>query len=174
MPELPEVEALVSFLTEHCVGQVVARVDVASINVLKTFAPPVTALQGLEVTGAGRHGKFLDLDVSGVHLITHLSRAGWLHWRDKLPDTLLKSGKGPIALRVHLANSAGFDLTEQGTQKRLAVYVVKDPQQVPGIARLGPDPLADVYTIDTFRSILSEDRAQIKGLLRDQSKIAGI
>ena len=91
MPELPEVEALVSFLTEHCVGQVVARVDVASINVLKTFAPPVTALQGLEVTGAARHGKFLDLDVSGVHLITHLSRAGWLHWRDKLPPALLNS-----------------------------------------------------------------------------------
>src|SRR3954468_12417923 len=174
MPELPEVEALVSFLTEHCVGQVVARVDVASINVLKTFAPPVTALQGLEVTGAARHGKFLDLDVSGVHLVTHLSRAGWLHWRDKLPDTLLKPGKGPIALRVHLANGAGFDLTEQGTQKRLAVYVVRDAQEVPGIARLGPDPLAAEFDLGAFRPVVVGDRSQLKGLLRDQSKLAGI
>src|SRR3982751_1195696 len=100
MPELPEVEALVSFLTEHCVGQVVARVDVASINVLKTFAPPVTALQGLEVTGAARHGKFLDLDVSGVHLVTHLSRAGWLHWRTGLTPAPPTPGKGRRAPRL--------------------------------------------------------------------------
>jgi formamidopyrimidine-DNA glycosylase len=142
--------------------------------VLKTFAPSVTALQGLEVTAAARHGKFLDLDVSGVHLITHLSRAGWMHWRDKLPPAPLKPGKSPIALRVHLANSSGFDLTEQGTQKRLAVYVVRDPQEVPGIARLGPDPLAEDFSLDRFRALLADDRSQIKGLLRDQAKIAGI
>jgi formamidopyrimidine-DNA glycosylase len=174
MPELPEVEALVAFLTEHAVGQVIARVDVASINVLKTFDPPVSSLQGLEVTGAGRFGKFLDLDVSGLHLITHLSRAGWLHWRESLPPAPPKPGKGPLALRVHLANGSGFDLTEQGTQKRLAVYVVRSPQEVPGITRLGPDPLADDFTVERFRELIGDDRSQIKGLLRDQSKIAGI
>ena len=167
-------QALVDFLSEKAVGQVVARVDVASINVLKTFDPPPTALGGLTVTGATRHGKFLDLDVDGLHLVAHLSRAGWLHWRDELPTTLLKPGKGPIALRVHLANGAGFDLTEQGTQKRLAVYVVRDPQEVPGIARLGPDPLTEGYALDDFRALLASDRSQIKGLLRDQSKLAGI
>ena len=127
-----------------------------------------------EVTGAARHGKFLDLDVDGLHLIAHLSRAGWLHWRDQLPTTLLKPGKGPIALRVHLGHGAGFDLTEQGTQKRLAVYVVRSPQEVPGIARLGPDPLADDYSLEDFTALLASDRSQIKGLLRDQSKLAGI
>src|SRR3954452_21387259 len=174
MPELPEGEALVAFLTEHAVGQVVERVGVASITVLKTFDPPVSSLQGLEVTAAARFGKFLDLDVSGLHLVTHLSRAGWLHWRDSLPPAPPKPGKSPLALRVHLANSSGFDLTEQGTQKRLAVYVVRDPQQVPGIARLGPDPLADDYSLDDFAALLASDRSQIKGLLRDQSKLAGI
>jgi formamidopyrimidine-DNA glycosylase len=174
MPELPEVQALVAFLTEHAVGQVVARVDIASINVLKTFDPPVTSLQGLEVTGASRFGKFLDVDVSGLHLVTHLSRAGWLHWRDALPPAPPKPGKGPLALRVHLADGSGFDLTEQGTQKRLAVHVVRDPYEVPGIARLGPDPLADDFTLDRFRELIAADRSQIKGLLRDQSKIAGI
>jgi formamidopyrimidine-DNA glycosylase len=174
VPELPEVQALVDFLADKAVGQVVARVDIASINVLKTFDPPPTALGGLTVTGASRHGKFLDLDVDGLHLIAHLSRAGWLHWRDQLPTTLLKPGKGPIAVRIHLANGAGFDLTEQGTQKRLAVYVVRDPQEVPGIARLGPDPLADGYPLEDFRALLASDRSQIKGLLRDQTKLAGI
>ena len=167
-------QALVAFLTEHAVGQVVARVDVAAINVLKTFDPPPSSLQGLEVTGVARHGKFLDLDVSGLHLVTHLSRAGWLRWRDQLPPLPPKPGKGPIALRVHLASKAGFDLTEQGTQKRLAVYVVRDPQEVPGIARLGPEPLDPAFTLEAFRALIGGDRSQIKGLLRDQSKIAGI
>jgi formamidopyrimidine-DNA glycosylase len=174
MPELPEVEALVAFLTEHAVGKVVARIDVASINVLKTFDPPVTGLAGLEVSAARRFGKFLDIDVSGLHLVTHLSRAGWLHWRDQLPPAPPKPGKGPLALRVHLDDHSGFDLTEQGTQKRLAVYIVRDPMDVPGIARLGPDPLADEFTFEAFTEVLSGDRSQIKGLLRDQSKIAGI
>jgi formamidopyrimidine-DNA glycosylase len=181
VPELPEVDALAAFLTDHAVGRVVARVDVASIHVLKTFDPPVTALAGLEVTAATRHGKFLDLDVSGLHLVVHLARAGWLHWRDALPPAPPRPGKGPLALRVHLADPqtgdgahAGFDLTEQGTQKRLAVYVVRDPTEVPGIARLGPDPLADGFTLDDFAAILAGDRAQLKGVLRDQSKLAGI
>jgi formamidopyrimidine-DNA glycosylase len=174
VPELPEVQALVAFLTDNAVGQVVARVDVTSINVLKTFDPPVSSLAGLEVTGAARFGKFLDLDVSGLHLVTHLSRAGWLHWRAALPPAPPKPGKGPLALRVHLANSAGFDLTEQGTQKRLAVYVVRNPQEVAGIARLGPDPLSESFTFEVFRDLVSGDRSQVKGLLRDQTKIAGI
>jgi formamidopyrimidine-DNA glycosylase len=174
VPELPEVQALVDFLADHAVGKVVARIDVASINVMKTFDPAPTSLQGLEVSEAARHGKFLDLDVSGLHLVAHLSRAGWLHWRDSLPPVPPKPGKGPIALRVHLADGGGFDLTEQGTQKRLAVYVVRDPMHVPGIARLGPDPLADDFAVEKFAAIVRGDRSQLKGLLRDQTKLAGI
>ncbi len=173
MPELPEVEALVEVLRAHAVGRIVARVDVASIHVLKTFDPPASSLAGLEVTGASRHGKFLDLDVSGLHLVVHLSRAGWLAWRDSLPAVPPKPGKGPIALRVHLDNGSGFDLTEAGTQKRLAVSVVRDPAEVPGVARLGLDPLAEDFTLDTLRGVL-DTRAQLKGVLRDQTVIAGI
>jgi len=174
MPELPEVQALVDFLADRAVGRVVARVDVAAISVLKTFDPPVAALGGLEVSGARRWGKFLDLDVSGLHLVTHLSRAGWLHWRDSLPSAPPKPGKSPLGLRVHLDDGSGFDLTEQGTQKRLAVYVVRDPQTVPGIARLGPDPLADDFSLEDFRAVVAGGRSQLKGLLRDQGKLAGI
>ncbi|MDQ1684398.1 MAG: formamidopyrimidine-DNA glycosylase [Frankiaceae bacterium] len=175
MPELPEVQALADFLVGRAVGRVIARIDVAAISVLKTFDPPVTALPGLEISGVRRWGKFLDLDVSGLHLVTHLSRAGWLHWRDSLPPAPPKPGKSPLGLRVHLDDGSGFDLTEQGTQKRLAVYVVRDPAtEVPGIARLGPDPLADSFSLNDFRAVIAGDRSQLKGLLRDQGKLAGI
>ena len=141
MPELPEVEALRAFLQERAVGRVVARVDLAALSVLKTYDPPVTSLQGLEIVGVTRHGKFLDLDVDGLHLVVHLARAGWLRWSEALSPVPPRMGKGPLAARVHLDDGSGFDLTEAGTQKRLAMYVVRSPYDVPGIARLGPDPL---------------------------------
>jgi formamidopyrimidine-DNA glycosylase len=176
---LPEVEALAGFLRERAVGRVVARVDVAAISVLKTYDPPVTALAGLEVTGVTRYGKFVDIDVSGLHLVFHLSRAGWLRWSDALPATPMRPGKSPIALRVRLDDpdlpgDPGFDLTEAGTQKRLAVYVVRDPLQVPGIATLGPDPLDPAFDVAALTRILEGSRQQIKGLLRDQSVLAGV
>ena len=176
MPELPEVESLVVFLREHAVGRVVARVDVAAISALKTYDPPVTSLAGLTITGAVRHGKFLDVDVDGLHLVVHLARAGWLRWKDTLPTAPPSpSGKNPLALRVHLDDGSGFDLTEAGTRKKLSVYVVRDPAEVPGIARLGPDPLADDFTVEALAAILGQHgRAQLKGVLRDQSVIAGI
>ncbi len=174
MPELPEVEALVEFLTERAVGRVVARVDVVAVSALKTYDPPPTALAGLPVSAAHRYGKFLDLDVSGLHLVVHLARGGWLQWKDVLPAAPPRPGRGPLALRVHLDDGSGFDLTEAGTQKRLAVYVVRRPDDVAGIARLGPDPLADEFTVEALRSVLAADRAQLKGVLRDQAKIAGV
>jgi formamidopyrimidine-DNA glycosylase len=174
VPELPEVAALAAFLTERAVGHVVARVDTPAISALKTFDPPVTALAGLELTGAGRYGKFLDLDVSGLHLVVHLSRAGWLHWRDTLPPAPPKPGRGPIALRLHLDDGSGFDLTEQGTQKRLAAYVVHAVTDVPGVARLGPDALDPALTPERFAELLRGHGGQVKGALTDQTLIAGI
>ncbi len=174
MPELPEVESLAAFLRDHAVGRAVARIDVVAISSLKTYDPPITALSGLTVTGVGRHGKFLDLDVDGLHLVVHLARAGWLRWRDPLPAAPPRPGKGPLAVRVHLDGDLGFDLTEAGTKKGLAVYVVRDPQDVPGIKSLGPDPLKDGFGVDTLKGILGGRRTRIKGVLRDQSVIAGI
>jgi formamidopyrimidine-DNA glycosylase len=128
------------------------------------------------VDGVHRHGKFLDIDVSGTHLVLHLSRAGWVRWRDEVPKTPARpNSKSPLAARVVLDNDAGLDITEAGTRKSLALYVVRDPGDVEGIARLGPDPLADEFTIDVLAEILQEaGRAQIKGVLRHQGTIAGI
>ncbi len=178
MPELPEVEALAAFLRERAVGRSVIRADVAAFSAVKTFDPPLSALSGATVAGAGRHGKFLDIDVDGLHLVIHLARAGWLQWRESLPAAPPRPGKGPLAFRLHLAPEfpegpvSGFDLTEAGTQKRLAVYLVRDVNEVPGIARLGPDALA--LDAAQLADLLGGQRAQIKGVLTDQAVIAGI
>ncbi|MCW2769767.1 MAG: endonuclease [Aeromicrobium sp.] len=174
MPELPEVNALVEFLDDQITGAVVAGVELASFSVLKTFDPPVSALQGLEVTGVTRHGKFIDIDVSGIHVVVHLAKAGWLRWSDKLPDTKLKLGASNIAARVRLDRgegpSVGFDVTEAGTRKGLAMYVVRSVDEVAGIAALGPDPLAVGFEL---RPLLGR-RMQVKRLLRDQKIVAGV
>jgi formamidopyrimidine-DNA glycosylase len=142
--------------------------------VLKTYDPPPTALAGLAVSAVARHGKFLDLDVDGLHLVFHLARAGWLRWYDAVPKAVLRPGRGPRALRLRTAEGPGFDLTEAGTRKRLAVYVVRDPAQVPGVASLGPDPLAPGFDRAALEALLAGSRQQVKGLLRDQSVLAGV
>jgi formamidopyrimidine-DNA glycosylase len=176
VPELPEVEALADHLRRRAVGLTVGRVDVAALSVLKTFDPPITALHGQTVTGANRWGKYLGLQVGDLHLITHLSRAGWLRWSDALSATPLRpGGKSPIALRVHLGkpgDAAGFDLTEAGTQKRLAVWLVDDPLKVPQIVSLGPDALS--LGPDELAAVLRGNAGRIKGVITDQKVIAGI
>jgi formamidopyrimidine-DNA glycosylase len=180
VPELPEVEALAAFLRERASGHAIARAEAASFAVLKTFDPPLTALAGLVIGEVGRHGKFLDLacgtdsQAGALHLVIHLARAGWLRWRDELPAKPVKPGKSPLAFRLALDDGSGFDLTEAGTQKRLAVYLVRDPAEVPGIATLGPEPMAPDFTVDALARILAGRRTQIKGVLRDQHIIAGI
>jgi len=175
VPELPEIEALVDHLRRHAVGSTVGRIDVVALSALKTFDPPITALHGQAVTGAQRWGKYLGLQAGPLFLIAHLSRAGWLRWSDKLAGAPLRPGKGPIAMRVHLGTpgaAPGFDLTEAGTQKRLAVWLVDEPQLVPGIAALGPDAL-DLGPED-LAAVLSGNPGRIKTVITDQKVIAGI
>ena len=172
MPELPEVEALADHLRRHAVGHRVERVDVASLSALKTVDPPVAALHGQPVTGAQRWGKFLGLRVGERWLITHLSRAGWLRWSDSLGTAPLKPGKGPIALRVHLGDGRGFDLTEAGTQKRLAVWVVDNPASIDALAALGPDALG--ISAADLAEVLARSSGRIKTAITDQKLIAGI
>jgi len=174
VPELPEVQALVAFLDERLTGHAFASLRVAAISALKTFEPPLSSLEGEPIAGVRRHGKFVDVETAGAHLVFHLARAGWLRWYDEVPKTPVKPGRSPLALRARLDDGAGFDLTEAGTKKSLAVYVVRDVGEVPGVARLGPDPTAEGFTLDDFAGILAGRRTQIKGLLRDQSVFAGI
>ncbi|MEV6928380.1 DNA-formamidopyrimidine glycosylase family protein [Dactylosporangium sp. NPDC051485] len=174
MPELPEVEALAAFLRERAAGHTIDRIEVSAISALKTFDPPITAAAGQALTGASRHGKFLDIHVGAdLHLVVHLARAGWLHYRDEFnAKTPLKPGSGPIALRVRLDDESGFDLTEAGTKKSLAAYFVTDPRLVPGVSRLGPDALA--VSEEDFAAAMRSRRGQIKGVLTEQTILAGV
>jgi len=176
VPELPEVEALVQDLRGRLTGRAITRVDLAAFSALKTFDPPLQALHGTLVDDVTRHGKFLDIDASGVHVVIHLARAGWIRWRDEVPALPARpNSKNPLAARIVIDDEVGLDITEAGTKKSLAIYVVRDPADVPGVARLGPDPLADDFTIEALRAILeAEGRKQIKGVLRMQSIVAGI
>jgi len=175
MPELPEVEALVDHLRRNAVGLTVGRVDVSAFSVLKTFDPPIGALHGQTVLGADRWGKYLGLHAGDLWLVAHLSRAGWLRWSDKPAAAPLRPGRGPIALRVHLGTpgaAPGFDLTEAGTQKRLAAWLVEDPKTVPGIATLGPDALE--LGPGDLAGALAGNTGRIKTVITDQKVIAGI
>ncbi|WP_092917818.1 Fpg/Nei family DNA glycosylase [Agrococcus baldri] len=188
MPELPEVEALAADLGERLMGRAIRRVDVTEIAALKTYDPSVDALHGTTFTGTGRRGKHLVLSVdSGLHLVIHLARSGWIRWREASPRPTAGRGRGPLAARVMLEppeaaeqtgaelGGDGFDVTEQATHKRLAIHVVQHPDRVMSIATLGPEPLETGFTEERFAAVLAHaGRAQIKGVLRDQRRIAGI
>lgn len=175
MPELPEVAALAADLGSRLDGRVVQRLQVLAFSALKTYEPPVDALAGERITAVGRHGKFLDLSVGPLHLIIHLARAGWIRWRESAPGPAGRPGRSPLAARFVLEDGSGFDVTEAGTKKSLAIYVVRDPAEVPGISRLGPDPMAADFAEDEFARILAgRGREQIKGVLRNQGVLAGI
>lgn len=175
MPELPEVHALVGDLRGRLTGRTIARLDIVAVAALKTYDPPVSALKGLEIAGVDRYGKHLDIRAGDLHVVVHLARAGWLRWREKEPVATVRRGTGSLAARLVLDDGAGFDLTEAGTKKSLAIHVVRDPRDVERVATLGPDPLADDFTVDRLAGILATaGRSQVKGVLRDQRLIAGI
>jgi formamidopyrimidine-DNA glycosylase len=176
MPELPEVEALAAFLDGKLAGRTVAAATPVAFQAMKTYDPPLAAIEGLAFDGVGRRGKFLDMRIGELHLVMHLSRAGWIRWKDELPTQPVRPGKGPLALRLRLTEpeSAGFDVTEAGTQTRLAIWLVRDPADVPGVANLGIEPLSPEFTAEVLIDLLKNERRQIKGVLRDQSTIAGI
>lgn len=173
MPELPEVEALRVFLADRAVGLTIADVQLAAFHALKTFELPLSALSGCEVDAVARRGKYLALSAGEMWLAWHLSRGGWLTWRETTPKTMPR--KGPLALRVAFAEGPSFDLTEYGTQRRLAVHLVNNLDDVAMIATLGPDPLAADFDPAALNKILdTAGGAQLKGVLRDQRIIAGI
>ena len=176
MPELPEVEALAADLRGRLKDRAITKIHLAQFSALKTFDPPLSALEGTLVDQVSRHGKFLDIEASGVHLIIHLARAGWIRWRDEVPSIPPKpSPKSTLAARIVLDSGEGLDVTEAGTKKSLAIYVVRSPADVPGIATLGPEPMSDDFTVDVLGRILEEaGRKQLKGVLRHQGTIAGI
>ncbi len=162
VPELPEVQSLAENLDRRLTGRRVLKLLLASVSALKTYAPPPAALEGLAVSGVSRRGKFVDIAMGGgpgaedtaLHLVVHLSRAGWIHWRDAVAEKRLAL-RGPLAARLQMEDGAALDITEQGTEKRLAISIVRDPLEVPGLRRLGVDALDPALDLERLAGLLS-------------------
>lgn len=193
MPELPEVQALATGLAERLSGKRIDRCQLASFAALKTFEPPLGAVVGQTVAGVERRGKFVCIALgddagggagatagAGTHdagrlwMVVHLARGGWVRWHETVPAGAVKPGKSPIALRVALDDRSGFDLTEMGTEKRLAIWLVHAPEEVPPLAELGIDPLDPDFTVERLGALMAEASATVKSALTTQSLIAGV
>jgi formamidopyrimidine-DNA glycosylase len=194
VPELPEVEALVRLLDERSRAKTVAACRLGSISALKTVDPPLEALEGRAITGWSRRGKYLQMATAGPGepagdagggpggeqyggpwLVLHLARGGWVGWWDGPRRGAVRLGSGgPLALRVELEGGSGFDVTERGTEKRLALWVVHRPADVEGLAALGPEPLGPGFDRARLGALLAGERGTLKSALARQSLVAGI
>ena len=142
MPELPEVEALTRFLTTRVSGRRVERCELGAIAALKTFDPPLVVARGThEARSVTRRGKYLCMDLDGEWLVMHLARGAGSGGRTSFPPSGSGRAGARWRLRMGFEGGSGFDVTEMGTEKRLALWVVGDPEEVEGLATLGIDPL---------------------------------
>ncbi|HYT26081.1 MAG TPA: DNA-formamidopyrimidine glycosylase family protein, partial [Actinomycetota bacterium] len=168
MPELPELDVLTQNLATNLAGASVAAVRLYSVAALKTFDPPLDELAGRVVTGAGRRAKYVWLELSGWYLVVHLSLGGRISLATKPP-----SRKGGV-LALELADGRVLNVTEGGTQRRAAIWLVDDPEKVPGVAGLGPEPLDPGFTVEVLGAILAAGGHTLKGMLTDQRGMSGV
>jgi formamidopyrimidine-DNA glycosylase len=169
MPELPEVEAWVRELAPLVSAAPVLKAGPAHIATLKTFDPPLAALEGRRFEGANRRGKWLlfPTDDGELQLRVHLMSAGRI-------KHLASGAKGPKtpAFRLRLENGAELVLTEAGPKKRAGVWLESPEQTEDELAHLGPE--ATEVDAARLREILADDNRRLHSLLRDQRALAGI
>jgi formamidopyrimidine-DNA glycosylase len=169
VPELPEVEAWVRELDPLVSRSPIAKAGPAHIATLKTFAPPLSDLDGRRLEGARRRGKNLLFPVEDSDLVlrVHLMSAGRLRYLE--PGA--KRPKTPM-FRTLFADGGELVLTEAGKKKRAGVWLVTEEQLDEDLSHLGPDALD--LDAGSLREILMRERRQLHPLLRDQRAIAGI
>ena len=169
MPELPEIEAWVRELDAPVSAAPVARAGPAHIATLKTFDPPLAALDGRRFEGARRRGKHLLFPTDDGELVLriHLMSAGRL--RHLRPGA--KGPKSP-AFRLRFADAGELVLTESGPKKRAGVWLETPAQTESELAHLGPEALG--LGAERLREILAGDNRRLHSLLRDQRALAGI
>ena len=169
MPELPEMEALRRALDEPVRAFAIAKAGPAHIATLKTFDPPLSALEGRRLAGAQRRGKHLLFATSDGELVLriHLMSAGRLRY--------LRAGEqGPKlpAFRLAFERGAELVLTESGAKKRAGVWLTTPEAAAAELEHLGPDALG--LGAERLAGILRADARRLHPLLRDQRVVAGI
>jgi formamidopyrimidine-DNA glycosylase len=172
MPELPELDVLAENLRAQLAGARVRSVRVVSVAALKTFDPPLDALAGRTIVGAGRRAKYVWIEVGGLKsealLVMHLSLGGRLTLGAK------PASRKVAVLAVELEDGRVLSMTEASTQRRAAVWLVEKLDQVPGLAALGPEPLDPDFTVERLGEILAAGGHTLKGMLTDQRGVSGV
>jgi formamidopyrimidine-DNA glycosylase len=169
MPELPEVEAWVRELAPLVSASAVLHAGPAHIATLKTFEPPLAALEGRRFSGAERRGKWLlfPTEDGELQLRVHLMSAGRIRH-------LASGTKGPKkpAFRLRFESGGELVLTEAGSKKRAGVWLETPAHTAAELAHLGPEALG--LGAEQLREILAGDNRRLHSLLRDQRALAGI
>ncbi|HWI22335.1 MAG TPA: DNA-formamidopyrimidine glycosylase family protein [Baekduia sp.] len=172
MPELPEVEITARRLSEALAGATVESVLAPGINALKTFDPPLSALEGDQIEGVRRIGKHLVVDfASGLHILCHLMSAGRMQLYDKKAGPRDRTSR----LLVRVSGDRELRLREFGTKQAAWVKLLDDEGLAsdPAVAKLGPeawpDPPADLAEL-----LRPQGARPLHAVLRDQRAITGI
>ena len=169
MPELPEVEAWRISLDQDVKRNPIEQAGPAHIATLKTFDPPLSALEGVGLAGARRRAKRLlfPTDDGELVLMVHLMSAG----RIRYLRAVEKGPKTPM-FRLRFTDGAELVLTEAGKKKRAGVWLLRPDALAAELEHLGPE--ADSLDADSVGRILASDSRRLHSLLRDQRLIAGI
>jgi len=169
MPEFPEIEALRRSLDERVAATPVAKAGPAHVATLKTFDPPLTALEGRRFAGAERRGKhvLLPTEDRGLVLHVHLMSAGRLRFHE--PDE--KQPKTP-AFKLTLEDGGALVLTEAGAKKRAKVGLFRPADLDAELAHLGPEAVG--LGAERLGEIVRGDSRRLHAMLRDQRVVAGI
>lgn len=168
MPELPEIELYLHALRSRIVGQPLEKVRIASVSLLKTFDPRVSAIEGKVVRGLRRLGKRIVFDFDDdLHAIIHLMIAGRFQWKERGAAVPRKLGH------------AAFDfpngtllLTEAGTKKRASLHIVRGEASVQAEHRGGAEPLE--LSLEEFGKVLRRENRTLKRALTDPRIFSGI
>ena len=179
MPELPDIEDYLAALEPRVLGGTLERVRITSFALLKTYDPPLSAVEGRTVTGLRRLGKrivweFAEVPEGPVFLVLHLMIAGRLRWRD--PGAKVPGRYGLAAFDVAAGPRGGVDgtllLTEAGTKKRASLHVERGEDALARHDRGGVEPLE--VGLGEFRSALTRENRTLKRGLTDPRVFSGI
>lgn len=168
MPELPEIALYLHALEQRVLNQPLEQVRIASISLLKTVDPPISAVAGKIVRGLRRLGKRIVMDFDGdLHAVIHLMIAGRFQWKDR---------GAPIPKKL---GHAAFDfphgtllLTEAGTKKRASLHLVRGEDAVQAQSRGGVEPLE--ISLAEFGQALRRENRTLKRALTDPRIFSGI
>jgi len=167
VPELPELEAFVIAQREALTAEPIAAIPVAHFATVKTIDPPIVTLAGQRFTSVGRRAKRILFEAEGGDtLVLHLMSAG----------KLVVGGKRTKSARLVVEFEEGPDLTmtETGSKRRAAAWLLHPDALAAELAHIGPEPLDPAFTVEALRAQIEARPHQLHAFLRDQRAVAGI